>query len=67
MNIEYINFLKELDKGGLCGNIQSVLLMDNLEDIPLGQIFKHLVSLQYHANRALINDNIEMSNKLNKE
>lgn len=66
MNKEYIEHLKNLDKDGLDGNIQGFLMMENLEDISVGSAFLYLTEVMYHSKMALVRDNINLSNEVNK-
>ena len=64
MTKDQIEFLQSLDKEGMDGTIQSVLMSDNLQVMNFTTVLMHIVKQLKNEKDSLIKDNIRLSNIL---
>lgn len=62
MTKDQIEFLQSLDKEGMDGTIQTVLMSDNLQVVSFVSVLTHLVKQLKAEKDSLIKDNIKLSN-----
>lgn len=64
MDNNKIQFIKDLDPEGIDGTIQSVLMRNDLHQIPYVNALEFLVKALNNDKNTLIKDNIRLSSKV---
>lgn len=66
MNINQVQFLKDLDPDQMYGTLQRVLMEENLSVIPFEAVAKHLITAMMQERETMLKENTLMRKELEK-